>query len=160
MRFARSCDYELWTFERGHAVVLWWKCTNLLCSSYIQVLKERNEFHLCWISLSKEVFLSLCPFMQLEGHLLWESTPSCFWNCTRIRMLTGGAEWERKWRPAASPDLFHVSKYIHLSSNIACSSMKGMKCLFNICTVVQYMSKTEMSFLCPLLAIIRLVTIQ
>jgi len=35
-------------------------------------------------------------------------------------MLTGGAEKERKRRPAASPDLFHVSKHIHSSSNIRC----------------------------------------
>lgn len=69
-------------------------------------------------------------------------------------MLTGGAEKEHKQRPAPSPDLFRVSKYIHSSSNITCGlfcSMKGIKYIYiaSLIYLVHYMAKTVMTFMSP-----------
>lgn len=69
-------------------------------------------------------------------------------------MLTGGAEKEHKRRPAASPDLFRVSKYIHPSSKMMCSlfcSMKRMEYIYiaSLIYLVHYMAKTVMIFLSP-----------
>ncbi len=62
----------LWVMNhwKRHAVVLWWKCicvTNLLCSSYIQVLKGTGEFRLCRKCLSNRGFLVLCPLYAVGG---------------------------------------------------------------------------------------------
>lgn len=130
---AGSRDYELWTIERGmlwccdwSAFALQTSCVPHICRYWkeqVSSVYAENVFPIM-------VFCYCVLFMQLEGCLQWESTPSCFWNCTLIRMLTGGAERERERRHAVSPDLFHVSKYIHLLSNITCSSMKIMKYIY------------------------------
>jgi len=69
-------------------------------------------------------------------------------------MLTGGAEKERKRRPAASPDLFHVSKHIHSSSNIRCGVVssavwRAYIYIYIYIYLVHYMAKTVMTFLSP-----------